>query len=199
MIADWTSYRYKLHQRRIFLSLLLGLVGVAASIATIYAAPIEGVSHLSCGLEALSCTKALTSVYAKVAGIPLGVFGVFYFSFWTLNLRAFEMTSNDGYRWFLSWITVGGAVVSLMLGGIMFLVLKAPCGFCLITHLCNLGSFVALSPVHQWRMKTPFTTEQFRHFLAISAMALLASACLHLASEVRTLRAQAEAAKRTIW
>ena len=199
MLADWASYRYTLHRGRICLSLLLGLLGVAASVATIYAAPIEGISQLSCGLEALNCTKALTSVYSKIGDIPLGVFGVFYFAFWTLNLRAFQMTSNDGYRTFLSWITVLGAIISLTLGAIMFLVLRAPCGFCLVTHLCNLGSFLLLGPLHRWRMQTPFTYEQFRHFLAISAIAFLAAVCLNLTSKVRTLRAQAEASKRTIW
>ena len=199
MIADWTSYRYPHHRARILVSLFLGVVGVLASIATIYAAPIEGVSHLSCGLQALDCSKALTSEYSNVAGVPLGVFGVFYFCFWTLNLQAFQATSNDGYRCFLSWITLGGACVSLALGVIMFFILRAPCGFCLVTHLCNFGSFVLLWPVRQWRMNTPFTQEQVRHFVALTFIALLASLCLHFASEVRTLRAQAESLQRTIW
>ena len=199
MIADWTSFRYTRHRTRVNLSLLLGLLGIAASVATIYAAPIDGVSQLSCGLQALDCTKALSSAYSKIGGIPLGVFGAFYFTFWTLNLRAFEMTSNDGYRWFLSWVTVFGALSSLTLGIIMFFVLKAPCGFCLITHLSNLGSFALLWPVRQWRMKTPFTSEQFSHFLALSAISLLSAVCLQQASQIRTMKAQAEAIRRTIW
>lgn len=199
MIPDWTSYRYTAHPARIRISLVLGLLAISASVATIYAAPIEGVSHLTCGLQALDCTKALTSKFAKIGDIPLGVFGVFYFSFWTLNLRAFQMTSNDGYRWALSWVTVVGAVASTVLGIIMFFVLKAPCGYCLLTHVCNLGSFILLWPVRQWRMKTAFTSEQFRHFLAITAISVLCSACLQLASQVRTLKAQAESIRRTIW
>ena len=199
MIADWTSYRYTAHPWRVRLSLLFGWLGVATSLATIYAAPAGGASQLSCGLEALDCTKALSSHFAKIGGVPLGVFGVFYFTFWTLNLRAFQMTSNDGYRWFLSWITVAGAVVSLTLAFIMFVIIRAPCGFCLIAHSSNLASFALLWPVRAWRMSTPFTSEQFRHFLAIVAIASLASVCVHLADEVRTLKAEAAAAKRAVW
>ena len=157
MIEDWTSYRYTDHRVRIHLSLLLGLVGVAASVATIYALPLEGVSKLSCGLEQLSCSTALQSNFSKVFGIPLGVFGVFYFAFWTLNLRAFQMTSNHGYVCFLSWITLLGAIGSTVMAIIMFGVLGAPCLYCMITHLSNIGAFVLLWPVRKWKMETPFT------------------------------------------
>ena len=195
MIADWASYFYPKHRLRIYVSLLLGLIGVAASVATIYAAPLEGTSSLGCGLKALDCTKALSSPFARLAGIPLGVFGVFYFSFWTLNLRAFQLTSNEGYLCFLSWITLLGVVMSVGLFGIMFFIIRAPCLYCLITHLCNLVSFALLWPVRKWRMHTPFTSEQSRHFLALTAVAVLSSTALHLGNQVRSLNAQMESLK----
>jgi uncharacterized membrane protein len=134
-----------------------------------------------------------------VAGIPLGIFGLFYFTFWTLNLRAFQLSSNEGYIWFLSWITLGGAVISVTLFVIMFFVLEAPCLYCLITHASNLLSFVLLWPVRKWRMGTPFTSEQFRHFMALTAIAVLASSSLHFGNQVRALKAQIEAAQKTVW
>ena len=135
MIEDWKSYRYTDHKWRIYCALLLGMIGIAASIATIYALPLEGAATLSCGFEKLSCSTALKSNFSKVFGIPLGIFGVFYFAFWILNLRAFQMTSNQGYLCFLSWITLLGAIGSTGLFIIMFFVLKAPCMYCLLTHL----------------------------------------------------------------
>ena len=189
MIEDWTSYRYTDHRVRIHLSLLLGLVGVAASVATIYALPLEGVSKLSCGLEQLSCSTALQSNFSKVFGIPLGVFGVFYFAFWTLNLRAFQMTSNHGYVCFLSWITLLGAIGSTVMAIIMFGVLGAPCLYCMITHLSNIGAFVLLWPVRKWKMETPFTTEQFRHFAALTGIAFLSATTLFFANQTRHLAA----------
>ena len=86
MIEDWKSYRYTDHKVRIYLSLLLGLIGIAASIATIYALPLEGATKLSCGpFKPLGCSEALKSDYSKIAGSPLGVFGVFYLYFSTRN------------------------------------------------------------------------------------------------------------------
>ena len=189
MIEDWKSYRFTKYRIRFFFAFMLGLLGIAASVATIYALPLEGAEILSCGIEKLSCTTALTSPFAKIFGIPLGIFGVLYFTFWTLNLRAFQMSSNDGYIWFLSWITLLGALGSLALAIIMFVILRAPCLYCLITHLSNIGAFILLWPVKKWKMETPFTVEQFRHFSAISAIAVLAAIALYFANDVRQLQA----------
>ncbi len=199
MIEDWTSYRYTQHKVRIYLSLLLGLLGVAASTATIYALPLEGTTKLSCGLERLSCSTALQSQFSKVAGIPLGVFGVFYFAFWTLNLRAFQMTSNHGYLCFLSWITLLGAVGSSILAVIMFGVLGAPCLYCMITHASNIGAFFLLWPVRKWKMDTPFTTEQIRHFAALTGVAFLSATTLFFANQTRHLNASLELRNQVIY
>lgn len=198
MIEDWTSYRYTKHKARIFCSLLLGLIGIAASIATIYALPLEGAAKLSCGFEQLSCSTALESKFSKIFGIPLGVFGVFYFAFWTLNLRAFQMTSNHGYLCSLSWITLLGAVGSSVLASIMFAVLGAPCLYCLITHVSNIGSFILLWPVRRWRMETPFTKEQLRHFAALTCVAFLSATTLFFANQTRHLSASLKVRNKII-
>ena len=84
-----------------------GLLGMAASIGSIYATPVLGAETLGCGLEALSCEVALTSQFSKFAGIPLGVFGFCYFVFWLLNLRAYLRTGdpvvsgNSNRRYFM--------------------------------------------------------------------------------------------------
>lgn len=132
------------HLIRLFLAFCLGLIGAFAAVASVYATPARGASTLSCGLEALSCDVALTSRLSKIGAIPLGVFGLFYFSFWTLNLRAFQRTGDGIYRAVFSWVTMTGAVVSMILGSIMFFVLKAPCLYCLLSHASNLISVALL-------------------------------------------------------
>jgi len=198
MIEDWKSYRYSKHAIRIYCSLLLGMIGIVASVATIYALPLEGASTLSCGIEKLSCSTALQSKFSKLFGIPLGIFGVFYFAFWILNLRAFQLTSNQGYLCSLSWITLLGAVGSSVLAIIMFFVLGAPCFYCLITHLSNIGSFILLWPVRKWRMETPFTREQFRHFGALTCVAFLTVTTLLFADRSRHLNASLNVREATI-
>jgi len=87
------------------------------------------------GLEALSCDTALTSSFSKVGPVPLGVLGLFYFSFWTLDLRAFQRTGEGIYRWVYSWVTALGALVSIALPVVLFVVLRAPCPFTPILDL----------------------------------------------------------------
>ena len=72
---------------------------------------------------------------------------------------------------------------------IMFGVLGAPCLYCMITHLSNIGAFVLLWPVRKWKMETPFTTEQFRHFAALTGIAFLSATTLFFANQTRHLAA----------
>lgn len=175
---------------RAWLALVLGLAGAAASVASIYATPAEGLPKLGCAMEALNCTTALTSRFAKIGGIPLGVFGLFYFTFWTLNLRAFQRTSDPVYRWFFSWVTMLGAITSLTLGTIMFFVLKAPCLYCLIVHTSNLLAVFLLWPMMQFRPSGTATRDNLWHFASLAAISLLAAGTLRLAADNRDLRAK---------
>lgn len=190
MESDWCSRRYLLYRTRISVSIALGAIGMGTSVATVYAAPLENARVLSCGLNALSCNVALNSSIAKIAGIPLGVFGLMYFCFWTLCLHAFRESSNDTFRVALSWLTLLGAIASVSLACTMFIWLKAPCLWCLLTHSCNLIAFVLLWPILNWRIRTIVTREQLRHFIALAAISILASFTLYLAHKNRSLAAR---------
>lgn len=173
-------------------ALLLALLGIGASIASIYATPLASASKLSCGLEALDCSKALSSQYSKILGIPLGVLGLFYFSFWAMNLRATFRTGGEVYRTALTWVTMLGALVSLILGTIMFFVLKAPCLYCLLTHTSNLFSVLLLWPMLQFRPKHRFSADKLWHFAAISGVSTLAASTLYYANTTRVARAETQ-------
>lgn len=183
------------HKIRLILALLLGLVGAGAAVASIYATPAEGLSQLGCGLKTLDCTTALTSKYSELAGIPLGVFGLFYFTFWTLNLRAFQRTGDPVYQWSFSWVTLIGALVSLILGTIMFFVLQAPCLYCMLVHSSNLLAVILLWPLMRFIPRNKPAPHNLWHFASLTAVALLAAIALGLAAENRDLRAKLQDAK----
>lgn len=172
---------------RLGLSTMLGLVGTAASLATIYATPLSNAFVLSCGLQALNCDTALTSRLAAVAGVPLGVLGAAYFLFWTLNVRAFHRTRGEIFQFSLTWATTLGAIVSVGLGAYMLGVLHRPCLYCLLTHAANLGACVLLWPFRRWRR--PAETSGGWHFASMTAVALLAATAVWLAHDARQARA----------
>ena len=184
---------------RFITALILGLLGMAASVATIYAAPFQGAQTLACGVKALDCSKALTSQFSKVAGIPLGVFGLLYFAFWTLNLRAFQRTHDPVFRFAFSYVTLLGAIVSLTMGSIMFLVLKAPCLYCLITHSSNLLSLGLLWPLMSWRLRFRATADHVYHLITLGFVSLLAATTLFFANETRIAQAQLRAKSEAVW
>ncbi len=185
-------------QTRLWLALLLALLGVGASIASIYATPIPSANKLSCGLEALDCTKALTSEYSKVAGIPLGVFGLFYFSFWAMNLRATMRTGEPIFNTALSMVTLLGALTSLVLGTIMFFVLNAPCLYCMITHSSNLLSVALLWPIIKLRPDFRMSRDHFWHFASLIAISALAATALYFANTTRIAEAQLKETKQQL-
>lgn len=74
MIADWASYFYPKHRLRISVSLLLGLIGVAASVATIYAAPLEGTPSLGCGLKGSRLQQGAEQPICQPGGHSFGYF-----------------------------------------------------------------------------------------------------------------------------
>lgn len=177
-------------RNRALLAMALGGLGVAASVATIYAAPVQGVTSLSCGIKALDCSTALTSQFSKLAGVPLGVLGACYFMLWLLVFRAYWRTGAPLYQALVSYVTLLGAVVSLSLGFVMFVILKAPCLYCLLTHISNLGSFVLLWPYLSWRFPARATADERWHLTALVAVALLAATATHFAEEARIARIQ---------
>ena len=164
-----------LSPRRTASALLPGLLGCGAAVATIYATPVDGAAGLGCGLEALSCDAALTSRFSKVGPVSLGVLGLFYFVFWTLNLRAFQRTGDGIYRWVISWVTALGALVSISLAVVLFLVLRAPCLYCLLSHGANLASVALLWPIFNWKLDFRFRSDHLRHFFSLAAISALAA------------------------
>ena len=184
---------------RLVLVLFPGILGFAASVAAIYATPIEGVTDLGCGLRILDCSDVLGSRWGKVAGIPLGVLGGFYFAAWILTILAFLRSTQLIFRWALSWTLTVGAAVSLFLLVVLLFFLEGNCLFCLITHVTNLASAALLWPLRNYRMPIQTFRKQATRLIAIGVLAILIGLGLFQLYQIRVDKATAKAKEQTIW
>lgn len=186
-------------RRRERVALLLAAGGFVASLATLYASPIAGVTDLGCGVRVLDCSEALGSAYGRIAGIPLGVAGGFYFAFWGLFLGAALRSGAPGFRWVVTLTLALGAAMSLTLLGVLMWVIRAPCLWCLITHACNLGAFVLWWPSHVWRIERSQLRACLRGATALTVVAALIGLGLFQLYQIRVARAEAVSREKTIW
>ena len=187
------------YSHRTTAAIALALTGCAASIASLFATPVEGLSPLACGIEALSCDVALTSQFSHIAGVPLGVFGLFYFTLWTLTLSASLLTGFPLFRVCLSYLSLVGGASSIALGFIMLGILKAPCLYCLLSHFSNLVAFTLVWPLLSWRLPCHPKRREWFLLLTLLLTSALASTTLFFYNESRTLSAQIEESKQTLW
>ena len=188
-----------LHRKRIWIALGLAAFGGLASILSVFAAPVEGASGFGCFVKIFDCDKALDSKWSKLFGISLGVFGLFYFSFWALMLGAWRKTNWDGFRFAATATLIPGAAISLVLLILLTFVIEGFCFYCLLTHAANLGAFVVLWPLRHWRFPWPIPASHLRRGIILTVNALFVAGCLHVAAEIRAEKARAKAAKETIW
>jgi vitamin-K-epoxide reductase (warfarin-sensitive) len=81
--------------------------------------------------ERISCTKAFTSKYAKLLGIPNALLGLLYYA------AVFVLTTG-GFVSILFWLSIFGVLASLVLAYISFFKLKNFCLVCTTTYLLNI-------------------------------------------------------------
>jgi uncharacterized membrane protein len=86
------------------------------------------------------CETVLTSQFATIFGIPLGVFGGIYFLTLIFSLLA-EKENNNFFRYF-RLLTLAGLVVAVILFVLQAFVLHAYCQFCLLVEIIILGIFI---------------------------------------------------------
>lgn len=93
--------------------------------------------------ESFSCTVAYTSRFGSVAGVPVALLGVLFFTFVLLVIalcaRSSAADNLPGYLFAAS--TIGLSVV-LYLGYASFFILKTLCVLCLATYVAVAGLFV---------------------------------------------------------
>lgn len=84
---------------------------------------------------ALGCEKVLTSQYATIFGIPLGVFGALFF----LTLIVFLLL---GFMKYFKLLILAGVAVSLILLYLQAFVLHAYCQYCLLIEAIIITMFI---------------------------------------------------------
>lgn len=196
--ADISTPPFPLARWRIVTVFVLGVIGLAAAIASLYASPIEGVTDLGCG-RVFDCSEALGSEWGAIAGIPLGVLGGVYFVTWMALLAEFTKLKKPALRWGLTWTCTIGAAISLFLLGILTFAIEGSCLYCLVTHAANLGAIALLWPARKWCLGPGEFRASLRNFVLIALLALIALAGLHSLYLVRVAAAEHKAEKQTIW
>lgn len=80
----------------------------------------------------ISCTKAVTSKYAKITGVSNALLGIAYYS-------TVYVLETGGIATILFWVSILGVLASLYLAYISYFKLKNFCVVCSATYLVNIG------------------------------------------------------------
>jgi uncharacterized membrane protein/protein-disulfide isomerase len=130
-----------------------GVLGLAASVAAtwVHYHLLANPDYSSfCDINAtVSCKQAYLSQYGSVAGVPVAVGGVIFFTLvlllaWAGRPGSQAADSAPAYIFLLS--TVGVAVV-LYLGYASFFILKEVCPICVTTYVAVIGVFLSAGGV----------------------------------------------------
>ena len=131
------------------LALGFALLGLGASTVAAYThyRLLTDASYLSfCDVSAtVSCTEAYSSRFGSVAGVPVAIFGAFWFAVATLlgaaglNARPAVRESIPGYLFAGSTLALAAI---LYLGYASFVLLKVMCVVCLTTYAAVIGLFL---------------------------------------------------------
>ena len=98
------------------------------------------------------CTDVLTSRYSELMGIPLSVYGLFFYVA-VFSLAVFEISGAGKTLNWVFWPAAAGVAISAILVGIQAFALNAYCEYCLLSAILVVSIFL-LSP-HPWSRKHP--------------------------------------------
>lgn len=181
-------------KRAPYLALACALIGLGVSAAATYVhyrLIFDPTYHSFCDVSStISCTQVYLSRFGTFRGIPVALFGVFWFvaatllSVGGLTARPSVRESVPGYLFVLS--TLGLAVV-LYLAYASIVVLKAYCVLCFVTYAAVIGLFLVTGAATTFPMTTlpRRATRDLRVFIA-SPLAITV-AVLFLAGAATTL------------
>lgn len=121
-----------------FAASVVGLIGLSDSIyLTIHH---YNATAVPCGLTG-GCEQVLTSAYAEIAGIPLGLFGA------AAYFTAFALAFLSAYGNELTW-KLFGALATVMAGASCYFIfvqayyINAYCQYCLLSALTSFTLFI---------------------------------------------------------
>lgn len=140
---------------------VLSLAGIGTSLWALVAHfRIQSGGDSGCGVsETFNCDAVLSSKYAQIAGVPLGVWGVAFFVFvlllstWKENVATAQRDERNArlMQLMISAVGFGGSMVLLY---ISHFVIGAWCKICLSTHAVTTSLFLT-SLWNCWKLRRP--------------------------------------------
>lgn len=125
--------------------LALGLIGLGLSLYAwrVHLIVAQG-GDSGCGVTpTINCDAVLSSKYANIGGIPVGVFGVIYFGIVMLTAVSNEANfSWTRFRLMQLLVSIAGILSSLVFTYISKIILHALCLICLRVHATNAALFL---------------------------------------------------------
>jgi uncharacterized membrane protein/protein-disulfide isomerase len=129
----------------LFVFALLGLGASAAAAYTHYRLLTQPGYLSVCDInDTLSCSQVYLSRYGAVAGVPVALLGLIWFSMLTLLVAAAGRGSGSFGRnagAYLFTLSLVGLAFSAYLAAVSLLVLKTVCLFCVTTYVAVVGVF----------------------------------------------------------
>lgn len=84
--------------------------------------------------DRMSCVRALSSTYSKLFGIPLAVYGLFFYA--TLAACAFFNVTNLVFL-----MAIAGLIATIIFAYLLFFKIKTFCFVCTTTYAINIAIF----------------------------------------------------------
>jgi uncharacterized membrane protein/protein-disulfide isomerase len=124
---------------------LLGLVASAESTRVHYQALHDPLYASYCDVSAaVSCTDAYTSRFGSVAGVPVALFGLLFFTFvlGLIVMAARSTTARDNLPGYVFALSTLGLAAVLYLGYASYFILGVVCLVCATTYVAVIGLFL---------------------------------------------------------
>ncbi len=140
--------------RLLGLVIVFSLAGIADSLYLAQHALTN--TALSCGIEAISgCNTVAQSQYSQFFGIPLGVYGVIFYTLVFFGAIIARRSSTKRIIQALFGLGVIGMLFSLYSVWLQLFVINAICIYCMGSFVLALGIFVSTSLLLRTRHEPP--------------------------------------------
>lgn len=123
---------------------ILSIFGIIDTSYLLYEHFAKIVPPCSVNLSFIDCGEVLNSVYSQIAGIPVSLFGLIYYSFilgfslsW-LKLRSIRVMK------ILSLLSTCGFSVSLFLMYVQLFIIGKVCLYCTLSAILSIGIFLII-------------------------------------------------------
>ena len=114
--------------------MLLAILGIGDSFYLAESAVTD--TALVCDIEGLDgCNTVAQSPYSKLFGVPLGIYGLFFYGIALVLLIALWIKPRRLFHHFFIVLSLFGACASLLFLGLQLFVIQATCIYCIASAI----------------------------------------------------------------